>query len=152
MIRITFLGLVALACAAATGTANAGSSDEQKIRALDAAWTQAADSKDAAKTASFYSETGSALPFNGPIASGRAKVQELWAGLMAKPGYSIHFAPTKIEVAKSKDMAYDVGTFELKMNDDKGKQMVIVGKFVVVWKKQKDGAWKVEYDIFNTDK
>jgi hypothetical protein len=39
---------------------------------------------------------------------------------MAKPGFSLHFTPAQIEVAKSKDMAYDVGTFELKLNDAQG--------------------------------
>jgi len=61
-------------------------------------------------------------------------------------------APTRIEVAASKDLAYDVGTFELKLNDDKGASMTIPGNYVVVWKKQKDGQWKAEADIFNTDK
>lgn len=127
-------------------------SDEQKIRSLAEEWSRAANSKDAAKFASFYSETGSAMPFNAPIATGRAKVHELWASLMAKPGFSLHFAPTHVEVAKSKDMAYDIGTFELKLNDAQGVSTTIPGKYVVVWKKQKGGAWKVEADIFNTDK
>jgi ketosteroid isomerase-like protein len=71
---------------------------------------------------------------------------------MAKPGFSLHFAPTLIEVADSKDLAYDIGTFELKLNDETGKSMTIPGKYVVVWKKQKNGQWEVEADIFNTDK
>lgn len=126
--------------------------DEQKIRSLAEEWSRAAQSKDAAKFASFYSETGSAMPFNAPIATGRAKVQELWTSLMAKPGFSLHFAPTHVEVAKSKEMAYDIGTFELKLSDAQGASTSIPGKYVVVWKKQKGGAWKVEADIFNTDK
>lgn len=126
--------------------------EEQKIRSLAEEWSRAAESKDAAKFASFYSETGSALPFNAPIATGRAKVQELWTSLMAKPGFSLHFAPTHVEVAESKEMAYDIGTFELKLNDAQGASTIIPGKYVVVWKKQKGGAWKAEVDIFNTDK
>ena len=63
---------------------------------------------------------------------------------MAKPGFSLHFAPTQIEVAKSKDMAYDVGTFELKLNDAQGAPMTIPGKYVVVWKKQQGGSWKAQ--------
>jgi ketosteroid isomerase-like protein len=109
-------------------------------------------SRDAAKCASFYSETGSVMPFNAPIAIGRARVQEVWTQLMAKPGFSLRFAPTQIEVAKSRDMAYDIGTFELKLNDAQGAPMTILGKYVVVWKKQKGGGWKAEADIFNTDK
>lgn len=130
----------------------AAKTDEQSIRELDTEWSRSAEAKDAAKFATFYSETGSAMPFNAPMATGRAKVQALWAGLMAKPGFSLRFAPTHIEVAKSKDLAYDIGTFELKLNDAQGSPMSIPGKYVVVWKKQKGGAWKVEADIFNTDK
>ena len=130
----------------------ASTRDEETIRDLDKAWSQAAESKDAAKCASYYSDTASAMPFNGPIATGRVKIQELWTELMAKPGFSLHFAPTKIEVAKAKDIAYDAGTFELKLNDAQGAPTTIPGKYVVVWKKQKGGNWKAEYNIFNTDK
>jgi uncharacterized protein (TIGR02246 family) len=129
-----------------------GKTDEQTIRDLDLEWSLAAENKDAVKFAAFYSGTGSAMPFNAPIATGRAKIEELWTALMAKPGFSLHFAPTHIEVAGSKDLAYDVGTFELRLNDEKGTSMTIPGKYVVVWKKQKDGRWKAEADIFNTDK
>ena len=130
----------------------AATTDQQTIRDMDAEWSRAAENKVAAKFASFYSETGSVMPFNTPIATGKAKVQEVWTQLMAKPGFSLRFAPTQIEVAKSKDMAYDIGTFELKLNDAQGESMTIPGKYVVVWKKQKGGSWKAEVDIFNTDK
>jgi uncharacterized protein (TIGR02246 family) len=127
-------------------------SEEQRIRDLDKEWSAAAASKDAAKTAAFYAEDGALMPFSGPIVNGKAKIQETWAGLMANPGYALHFEPTRIVVAKSHDMAYDIGTFELTMSDDKGKSATIVGKFLVAWKKQKNGEWKVEADCFNTDK
>ena len=147
-----WMGLALFATVLLLGLARAsGETDEQKIRNLDEEWSRAAENKDAARFSSFYSETGSAMPFNAPIATGRA-VQELWTNLMAKPGFSLHFAPTHIEVAKSKEMAYDIGTFELKLNDAQGASMTVPGKYVVVWKKHKSGAWQVEADIFNTDK
>lgn len=62
------------------------------------------------------------------------------------------FAPTKIDVSRSHDMAYDIGTFELKLNDSQGNSTATVGKYVVAWKKSAQGQWKVEADIFNTDK
>jgi len=132
--------------------AAAGTSDEQTIRDLDKEWSRAAETKDAEKFASFYSETGSVMPFNAPIATGRAKVQEVWAQLMAKPGFFLSFAPTRVEVAGSKEVAYDIGIFELKLNDAQGSPMTIPGKYVVIWKKQTGGDWKAEADIFNTDK
>jgi uncharacterized protein (TIGR02246 family) len=133
-----------------TGSASA-KTDEQVIREIDAEWCRAAENKDAEKFASFYSEAGAAMPFNAPIARGRVQVRELWKALMAKPGFSLRFGPTHIEVANSKEMAFDVGTFMLHLDDDKGTAMTIPGKYVVVWKKY-DGEWKAEADIFNTDK
>jgi len=147
MVLILVAGILALAIGVMAAT-----TDEQTIREMDAEWSRAAESKDVARFASFYSETGSVMPFNAPIATGKAKVQEVWTQLMAKPGFSLHFMSRQIEVAKSKDIAYDVGTFELKLNDAQGAPMTIPGKYLVVWKKQKGGRWKAEADIFNTDK
>jgi uncharacterized protein (TIGR02246 family) len=147
------VGLLGVFLASALETTlAAGSGEEQRLRDLDKEWSNAAASKDAGKTAAFYAADGSMLPFNGPIVNGRAKIQEAWAGLMAKPGFSIHFEPTRIVVAKSRDVAFDLGTFELTMNDEHGKPATVVGKYLVAWAKQKDGQWKAEADCFNTDK
>jgi ketosteroid isomerase-like protein len=126
--------------------------DEQAIRKLDKDWSAAAGSKDLDKTVSYYAAEASALPFNAPIASGKEQIRQVWAHLMSLPGFSLTFAPTKIEVAKSGDLAYDVGTFELKTNDASGNSVSEVGKYTVVWKKQSDKQWKVIIDMFNTDK
>lgn len=131
---------------------SAGSADEQAIRKLDKEWSAAAQSKDASKTTSYYAEDASAFPYNAPIATGKEHIQEMWTTLMALPGFSLTFTPTKIGVAKSGDLAYDVGTFELKFNDASGNPTATIGKYVVVWKKQADKQWKVAADIFNTDK
>jgi ketosteroid isomerase-like protein len=53
-------------------------------------------------------------------------------------------------VAHSRDLAYEVGTFELTLDDAQGKPVKTPGKYVVVWK-QTDGKWRVAADIFNTD-
>ena len=137
---------------AAVAQMSGGGADEQAIRNLDAGWSAAAQSKDVGKFVSYYAEDGAALPFNAPIARGKEPAQKLWAGLMAMPGFALSFAPTKIEVAKSGELAYDVGTFELRLNDASGKSTTTPGKYVVVWKKQADRQWKAVADIFNTDK
>ena len=126
--------------------------DEQAIRKLDKDWSAAAGSKDIDKTLSFYSDDASALPFNAPLASGKDQIRQLWAHLASLPGFALNFAPTKIEVAKSGDLAYDVGTFELKTSDAQGNTNTQVGKYTVVWKKQRDKQWKAVIDMFNTDK
>jgi uncharacterized protein (TIGR02246 family) len=150
------LGLIGLLFLAGMGVSFAqkpkGNADEQAIRKLDKEWSAAADSKDAEKTVSFYAEDGSAFPYNAPIATGKEQIRQMWSHLMSLPGFSLSFAPTKIEVAKSGELAFDVGTFVLKANDAQGNPTTTVGKYVVVWKKQANKQWKVAADIFNTDK
>jgi ketosteroid isomerase-like protein len=126
--------------------------DEQAIRKLDKDWSAAARSKDVDKTVSFYADEASALPFNAPIANGKDQIRQVWAHLTSLPGFALSFGPTKIEVAKSGDLAYDLGTFELKTNDAQGNSTTEVGKYTVVWKKQPDKQWKAVVDMFNTDK
>jgi ketosteroid isomerase-like protein len=126
--------------------------DEQAIRKLDKEWSAAAGSKDLDKTISFYSDDASALPFNAPIATGKEQIRQVWAHLTSLPGFALTFSPAKIEVAKSSDLAYDLGTFELKTNDAQGNTVTQVGKYVVVWRKQPDKQWKAILDMFSTDK
>ena len=129
-----------------------GSMEEQAIRKLDMEWSAATQSKEAVKMLVYYADDASAFPFNAPIAMGKEQILKMWTGLMGMPGFALSFAPSKIEVAKSGDLAYDVGTFELKLNDAGGNPTTTMGKYVVVWKKQADGHWKAAADIFNTDK
>ncbi|MGH9498560.1 MAG: YybH family protein [Terriglobales bacterium] len=129
-----------------------GSSDEDAIRKLDADWSAAAQSKDVEKTIAAYAEDAVFLPSGAPIATGKAQIRDAWSHLLALPGVDLKFSPTKIEVAKSRDMAYDVGVYQLKVNDPQGNPTIQIGKYVVVWKKQGDKSWKAVADIFNPDK
>jgi uncharacterized protein (TIGR02246 family) len=125
--------------------------DEKAIRDLDAAWAQAAQSKDPDKASSFYADDASMLPAGGPMVTGKAQLRETWAHFMATPGYALEFAPTKIVISKSGDMAYDVGTTKFTMNDASGKPQTDVGKYVGVWQKR-DGKWMAVVDTFNSNK
>ena len=127
------------------------SADEAAIRKIDVAWSHAGETKDLDAFVAPYATDGSVLPFSAPMATGTKAIREVWPGLMSKPGFSLRFTPTKMEVAASGDMAWEVGTFELKLNDPQGNPMTIPGKYVVTWKNL-GGSWKVAVDIFNTDK
>jgi uncharacterized protein (TIGR02246 family) len=131
--------------------AAARSSDEAAIRETVAAWSAAAGPKDPNKCISFYTEDASVLPFNAPVATGKDEIRKVWSLLMSNPGYSLRFRPTKIEVARSGDLAHEIGTFDLTLADQTGKSAAHRGKYVVAWEKQANGEWKAAADIFNTD-
>lgn len=124
--------------------------DEADIRAIDVAWAKAAGSKDADQTTSFYAENGTLLAPGAPIASGKDAIRKTWAGLMGSPGFALQFAPTKIEISKSGDSAYEIGDYQLTVNGKNGKPQTVKAKYVVVWGKQADGSWKALVDAPTT--
>ncbi len=62
---------------------------------------------------------------------------------------ALSWEPKKAEVAKSGELGWTWGTFELHTKDAEGKPVVRYGKYVNIWRKQKDGAWKVILDMGN---
>src|ERR1700677_3394905 len=143
------LALVASSCGQQTPP-DTRAADESAIRALDAQWEKAAAARDVDGTVSYYSDDASLLAPNAPIASDRQSIRASWASLLG-PDTNLSWQATKVEVARSSDLAYLVGTYQLTTKDAQGKPVSDNGKFVEVWKKQADNKWKVVADIFNSD-
>ena len=59
--------------------------------------------------------------------------------------------PTRVEVAKSGDMAYVSGTYTFDFKDASGKTVKDRGKYLEVWERQPDGSWKCSADTWNSD-
>jgi ketosteroid isomerase-like protein len=125
--------------------------EEAAIRAASAEWAKVAAAKDLEKTLSYYADDASMFPPNMPIVTGSDARREAWTALFAPAELVFSNAATKVEAARSADLAYETGTFEESFNDASGKAEHVVGKYVVVWKKQANGQWKAIVDIFNTD-
>ncbi|HXO05161.1 MAG TPA: SgcJ/EcaC family oxidoreductase [Candidatus Sulfotelmatobacter sp.] len=123
--------------------------DEAAIRAASTAWSQAAQAKDLDKAVSFYADDAIEFVDKGPLAKGKENIRESWKKLLALPGPGLSFAPTAIAIAKSGDMAYEYGLYDIITTDKNGKTNDEKGKYVTVWKKQADGSWKVAIDIDN---
>ena len=140
------LGLAAVAVCLAGDT-----KAEQALRDADAAWSKAAESKDLDKTVSYYSEDATVLPPNASAATTKETIRKLWQDLLASPGLAISWKATKVEVAKSGDLGFVSGTYELTMNDASGNPVTDNGKYVEVWEKQADGKWKCGTDTWNSD-
>lgn len=124
--------------------------DEAAIKNADTQWAKAAASEDVDATVAFYSDDASLLPPNAPMASDKASIRAAWAGLLG-PDTSLNWQATKVEAARSGDLGYVMGTYEMESKDASGKAESDRGKFVEVWKKQADGNWKAAVDIFNSD-
>ena len=62
-----------------------------------------------------------------------------------------HLTWTPLGGDVSGDLGYTYGTFEFRSKDKDGKAVIEHGKYTSIWKKQKDGRWKVVLDMGNSD-
>jgi ketosteroid isomerase-like protein len=83
-----------------------------------------------------------------PDASGKTAIREALGGMMQDPNFALGFTTTDVVVAGSGDLAYETGRFALTMSDANNANAPVTqtGAYVVVWRKQPDGAWKVAVD------
>jgi ketosteroid isomerase-like protein len=121
------------------------------IRAADAAWLKVFAARDTNATVAAVEATGSVLAPNAPIATGPDAIRALFAGFYSLPGLTIHWEAADVQAARSGELGYSRGAYELGFTDPKGKPVVEHGKYATVWRKQTDGTWKVVLDIFNSD-
>lgn len=146
------LVVFSLSTACQTQTAaDTRAADEATLKNLDAEWSKAAGAKDLDKTASYYSDDALVLPPNLPVLQGREQARNMWKGMFSVPGFGGGWKATKVEVARSGDLAYIAGTYELSESDPSGRPATDKGKYMEVWKKQPDGSWKCVADMFNSD-
>lgn len=151
VVVLAALGLLALLRPATLAVPAGPDDDATALTKLDDDWSAAAATRDADKVASFYAEDANAYPPNEPLAKGRAAARKVWAAYLADASFKISWKTTHAEVAKSGDIGYTVGTYEDSFNGADGMKVSEKGKYLCVWKKQKDGSWKAIQDMWNAD-
>jgi len=144
--------LSTVACNTASAPApDTRAADEAAVRKTDADWVKAAQTKKVEDWVAFYTEDAVALPPNEKTAVGKDAIRKPVADMLGLPGLTISWEPTKVEVAKSGDLAYLYGTYQMTATGPNGKPMNDNGKMVEIWKKQADGNWKCIVDTWSSD-
>ncbi len=155
LISIVSIGSFAQGCSSSPSGVTAGTdthaADEAAIRANSIAWSAAVTAKNRDKALSFYADDAIAFDPGRPPQTTRAERQAGWDRDLPDPNSSLSWKTTKVEVAKSGEIAYEYGAYEYVTAEKNGSKSTLHGKYVLVWKKQSDGAWKVAIDIDNKD-
>ena len=124
----------------------ANGADDKAVRDADAEWSKAAGAKDLDKAVSFYADDAIVLPPNEAAITTKDGIRNLWKGFIDTLT-SVSWAATRVEMAKSGDMACLTGTYETTMKDGTKDH----GKYCEVWKKKADGKWKCATEMFSSD-
>ena len=141
--------LVAVACSSVPRADP--SAIAQELTRLDEEWNNAAAIRNVDSVASFYADDAIAYPPNEPMAVGKAAARNVWAAYFADSTFSISWKTTHAGGSKGGDLGFTTGTYEDFYVGPDGTRVMERGKYVCIWSKQPDGAWKAIHDTWNTD-
>ena len=94
-----------------------------------------------------YTVDATLVPPDGEILKGKQAIEELYRKFFQMGMKDIAF--TTIEVGGSGDTAYEIGKTKVRIQPEGQAAMMDSTKYLVIWKRQADGAWKVHVDIWN---
>jgi len=114
------------------------------LNKLATEWAAAYNAKDAAKLAGLYTEDAVFMAPNQPMAKGRAAIEAQFKREFQQGFTNLKLMP--MESAISGAQAFEAGTATVTAPGGRTEN----GKYLVVFK-QVGGAWKIAYDINNTD-
>ena len=113
----------------------------------NAKWIAAWDESDPTKTTALFADDGKFLQSSGKIIKGKQQLLEWQTAFMKAMGKGAKVGITTLNVwLDGDDTAYEVGKYRYDYMDE-GKAAVVEGKYVVIWKKQKNGLWKIFMDM-----
>ncbi len=123
--------------------------DEATIRTADADFAKAAAAKDLDKCMSYYEDDAVLFSPGSPAVIGKDNIRNVIQRML---GMQLTINVASVDVARSGDLAMDRGTVQSAVTDKKGKTTAQTSEYVLVWKKQADGAWKVAADTSANEK
>lgn len=122
---------------------------EPALEEAYASFTRAYRDADPDAVAALYTEDAFYLQPGSPIRKGRETIRQGFARYLgrfaeAERGPSIEFEIVDRDVRG--DLAYDIGYYRIRAREEAPVQR---GKFIVIWKRADDGAWRIHADGFS---
>jgi ketosteroid isomerase-like protein len=118
------------------------------IRDTAAAYHEAAVAKDWDAVSTFFTTDAVAMPPHQPMVQGRADIKEWYASFPPVTDVELPI----VEIDGRGDMAYSRGTYSMTMvMEGVPEPVTLIGKNLVIWRKQADGSWLIAVEMFNSD-
>lgn len=147
--RLSKVGMMALTVLLAPRGVRAQEDMAAVRRAIDAqnlAWAEATKAGDAAAIARIFADSGVELSLRaGKAWKGRAAIQELFTQIYQNPHATEAVVQTD-QVILDGPTAIEYGHFRFTYPPKDGQAQVESGHYVVVWRKQADGTWRIVLD------
>jgi ketosteroid isomerase-like protein len=113
---------------------------------LEAEFAQAVAKDGNAAFVTYFADDGVELDDGGGISTrDDVRKQPPWP-----EGSTLTWKPVAGDMSASGDLGYTYGNFVFKSKNKNGEVVSHYGKYTSIWKKQKDGSWKVVVDMGNS--
>ena len=116
----------------------------------DRAFNRATQARGVDGWVEFAAEDAVFMPDAVDFVRGKDAVRTFYTPMFSRKGFSLTWEPIEAIVAASGDLGYTLGRWKVSSINAEGKPVTGQGKYVTIWKKQKDGSWKAALDIGNT--
>lgn len=150
------LGLMVTLLAASVLIPNAGflanasvKNSAETLKQLEAEFMKAAAEKGSAGYMSYYADDAVEVPNGADAIPGKANIAKAMGFLDDKNNH-LTWTPVGADMSSSGDLGYTYGTYEFQSLGKDGKPVVTHGKYTSIWKRQKDGSYKVALDMGNS--
>jgi uncharacterized protein (TIGR02246 family) len=94
--------------------------------------------------ARFYADDATIFSYRGEKIQGREAIDKYWTSIKGAKDWKLEV----VELGGDRETIYQIGRSTL-TTEREGKQSTYACDFVVIWKRQKDGAYKIHVDIYN---
>jgi ketosteroid isomerase-like protein len=94
-----------------------------------------------------FGDSGRQVDRYGDFVLGRAAIRDHMRGLLSDSSRSLRWAPDLAEVSSDGTLGYTWGRWTLTVRDSLGAHHAGQGRYLTVWRKQRDGGWLAEADI-----
>jgi uncharacterized protein (TIGR02246 family) len=119
-----------------------------QIEQATARFTETFNRGDDAALAAMYDTGAVVLAPNAPPMRGRQNIEAFWTGARQQGFRTLNLVVNTVEVIG--DHAIEMGSYTIVIQPQGQAETTDRGKYMVLWKRQSDGSWKLYRDMFNT--
>jgi uncharacterized protein (TIGR02246 family) len=121
----------------------------ESIEAVGKKLCERANAGNGAGVAELYTEDATLMPPGAARLDGRAAIQQFWQGMLDAGVGDISLATQEVEEAG--DSAVEVGLISATAPGDGDARVSLTGKYIVIYRRDGGGNWRLHRDIWNFD-
>ena len=126
--------------------------EAEALRQSELAWSKEVAERNVDKQTAHYADDALFTDPANPSVHGKEAIRAATVKMLADPAFTLSFAPDKVTVAKSGEVAYTSGHFTATWTDEQSKKLMKgAGVYVTTYAKGADGQWKVTSDFAHGD-